>query len=583
MDHYSSVVITKEEGLPDLRDKLFISVLLITFPICLLVYIPSIIVSIKTNQFIIGLFDTIAMLVLVLIFFIKYLSIKNKKLLFNATFYILSIVLSIYLGIKGPSFTILICTSVMITLFQSKRAGLISIALNAIIFLFIMAIVPIKSTSLTFFQEYTLVEWIGVGVNLIAFNALLVFSVASLVNHLNESFLKEKNLFALLKSESFNLITAKQKAEESDRLKSAFLNNISHEIRTPLNAITGFSALLAFPDNTLESQTMYIESILKGSDQLLLIVNDIIDISSIEAKSANNQLSKVNLNSRIEKLCNQFMPVASEKNISLIFKTAFSSERTEILTDQSKFDRILSNLISNAIKFTLKGQIILGYEMKDSEIEFFVSDTGIGIPSELHSKIFENFYQVEQSFDRLFEGTGLGLSICKAFVEHLGGKIWLHSEPGSGSTFYFTLPFVQPVPITDARTRAPESEKTSLPRQITALVAEDDDINFSLIKSMLKTQNIKVIHAVNGIEAVEICRSQKNIDLIIMDIRMPGIDGYTASRQIREFRPDVVIIVQTAYYEDKEAALKSGCNDFISKPFSKEQFISKIRENIDLS
>jgi signal transduction histidine kinase/CheY-like chemotaxis protein len=583
MDHYSSVVITKEEGLPDLRDKLFISVLLITFPICLLVYIPSIIVSIKTNQFIIGLFDTIAMLVLVLIFFIKYLSIKNKKLLFNATFYILSIVLSIYLGIKGPSFTILICTSVMITLFQSKRAGLISIALNAIIFLFIMAIVPIKSTSLTFFQEYTLVEWIGVGVNLIAFNTLLVFSVASLVNRLNESFLKEKNLLASLKRESLHLMIAKQKAEESDRLKSAFLHNISHEIRTPLNAIIGFSALLTVPDNSLEEQTMYIESILKGSDQLLSIVNDIIDISSIEAKSANNQLSKVNLNSRIEKLCNQFMPVAAEKNISLIFKTAFSSERTEILTDQSKFDRILSNLISNAIKFTLKGQIILGYELKDSEIEFFVSDTGIGIPSELHSKIFENFYQVEQSFDRLFEGTGLGLSICKALVGHLGGKIWLHSESGSGSTFYFTLPFVQPVPITDARTRAPESEKTSLPRQITALVAEDDDINFSLIKSMLKTQNIKVIHAVNGIEAVEICRSQKNIDLIIMDIRMPGIDGYTASRQIREFRPDVVIIVQTAYYEDKEAALKSGCNDFISKPFSKEQFISKIRENIDLS
>lgn len=377
------------------------------------------------------------------------------------------------------------------------------------------------------------------------------------------------------------LILAKEKAEESDRLKTAFLNNISHEIRTPLNAITGFSALLTLPDNTLESQTTYIESILKGSDTLLSIICDIIDISSIEAKATNIQISKINLNSRIDKLFKQFLPEASEKGITLSYKTALSSEKAEIMTDRAKLVRVLSNLISNAIKFTLKGQVIFGYEPRDSFIEFFVSDTGIGIPLEFHSKIFENFYQVDKSLDRQFEGTGLGLPICKAFVEQLGGKIWLQSEPGSGSTFYFTLPFVQPVPITESITQAPESEKTSLHRQITALVAEDDEINFKLIKSLLATLDIKVIKAVNGIEALNICRSQKDIDLILMDIRMPGIDGYTASRQIREFRPDVIIIAQTAYFDDKEAALKNGCNDFISKPFTKEQFISKVKENLD--
>jgi PAS domain S-box-containing protein len=385
------------------------------------------------------------------------------------------------------------------------------------------------------------------------------------------------------KQEQEDLINAKEKAEESDRLKSAFLNNISHEIRTPLNAITGFSALLTLPDNTLESQTMFIESILKGSDHLLSIVSDIIDISSIEAKATNTQLTKVNLNTRIEKLCKQYMPLASEKSISLIYKTAFPTERAEILTDRSKFDRILSNLLSNAIKFTLKGQINFGYELKDSFIEFFVSDTGIGIPVELHSKIFENFYQVEKSLDRQFEGTGLGLPICKAFVEHLGGKIWLQSEPGNGSTFYFTLPFVQSLPITESITQVPESQKTSLHRQITALVAEDDENNFKLIKSLLATLNIKVIRAVNGTEAVKICKSQKNIDLILMDIRMPNIDGYNAARQIREFSPDVIIIAQTAYADDKKDAFKNGCNDFISKPFTMEQFISKVRENIDIS
>jgi PAS domain S-box-containing protein len=379
-----------------------------------------------------------------------------------------------------------------------------------------------------------------------------------------------------------DLVLAKEKAEESDRLKTAFLNNISHEIRTPLNAITGFSALLTVPDNSFEEQSMYIESILKGSDHLLSIISDIIDISSIEAKATNTQLTKVNLNTRIEKLCKQYLPEASEKNISLIYKTALTYERAELLTDRSKFDRILSNLISNAIKFTLKGQVIFGYELKGSFIEFFFSDTGIGIPVELHSKIFENFYQVEESLNRQFEGTGLGLPICKAFIEHLGGKIWLQSEPGKGSTFYFTLPYVQSVPIAESRTQAPESEITTLHREITALVAEDDEINFKLIKSFLATVDIKVIQAVNGIEAVKICKSQKNIDLILMDIRMPGIDGYTAARQIRELRPDVIIIAQTAYSDDKDAALKNGCNDFISKPFTLEQFISKVKNNLKI-
>jgi hypothetical protein len=327
---------------------------------------------------------------------------------------------------------------------------------------------------------------------------------------------------------------------------------------------------------------MYIESILKGSDHLLSIFSDIIDISRIEAKATDTQLTKVNLNTRLDKLYKQYLPEASERNISLNYKTTLTYEKAEILTDRSKFDRILANLISNAIKFTLKGQVIFGYELKDSFIEFFFSDTGIGIPVEMHSKIFENFYQVEESLNRQFEGTGLGLPICKAFIEHLGGTIWVKSEPEKGSIFYFTLPYVQPEPIVEARTQAPESKITSLSRQITALVAEDDEINFKLIKSLLATLDIKLIKAVNGIEAVEICKLQKDIDLILMDIKMPCMDGYNASRQIREFRPDVIIIAQSAYYDDKEAALKNGCNDFISKPFTREQFISKVKNNLKI-
>ena len=380
-----------------------------------------------------------------------------------------------------------------------------------------------------------------------------------------------------------DLILAKEKAEESDRLKSAFLNNISHEIRTPLNAITGFSALLTMPDNDTATQSMYIESILKSSDQLLSIVYDIIDMSNIEAKASNLIVRKVDLNSLIDRLYKQFLPAASDKNLNLKISTHLSSVGVEIVTDSSKVDRILSNLISNAIKFSQKGDITFGYELKGSFVEFFVADKGIGIPYEEHSKIFEKFYQVEKKLNRQFEGTGLGLSICKAFVEYLKGKIWLESESGNGSTFYFTLPITKPVSHEEPKIKVFEELTPTLKNRKTALVAEDNQLNFSLIKAYLGTINFNVIQAVNGSDAVEICKTREDIDLILMDIKMPGMDGYTAIRKIREFLPDVLIIAQTAYPDNKENAICKRCNDFISKPFTREQFISKVKENIDIS
>jgi PAS domain S-box-containing protein len=379
-----------------------------------------------------------------------------------------------------------------------------------------------------------------------------------------------------------DLVKAKEKAEESDRLKTAFLNNISHEIRTPLNAITGFSALLTLPDNDPDSLSMYIESILKSSDHLLSIVYDIIDMSNIDARAANIQISKVNLNKLTDKLYKQFLNPASDKNLNIVSKPALPFEKADIMTDPSKLIRILSNLISNAIKFTIKGEVTYGYELKDSFVEFFVSDTGIGIPHELHSRIFEKFYQAERNLDRKFEGTGLGLSICKAFVKNLGGEIWLHSEYGNGSTFYFTVPYVKPVPPEESEVQVDEGSFPGPQNRRTALVAEDNQINFDLISAYLAKINFNVIRAVNGFDAVKICRSQKGIDLILMDIKMPGLDGFAATRQIREFLPDVLIIAQTAYSDNKEDAINSGCNDFISKPFTIEQFISKVREYIDV-
>jgi|GEM_PF-6777175 len=236
---------------------------------------------------------------------------------------------------------------------------------------------------------------------------------------------------------------AKEKAEESDRLKSAFLQNISHEIRTPMNAIMGFTSLIGNPDTSSEMQVSFVKAVQKSSKQLLSIINDIVDVSSIEANLIEKNVTVFNLNSTLNNLYTQFTIGISENNISFNLKSGLPDDRAMIQTDQARLVQVLSNLLNNAIKFTKKGHIGFGYVTKDSMIEFFVSDTGIGIHPDFHSKVFNSFYQVENSLSRSFGGPGLGLFICKAYVELLGGKIWLESEQGKGSVFYFNIPFDQ--------------------------------------------------------------------------------------------------------------------------------------------
>jgi signal transduction histidine kinase len=440
MFHYSSHEMKEEEGLPYLRDKLFISILILGFPICFLVYIPSMIVSLITNQFIIGIFDTIAMMVFLFIFMYKNQSMKAKKILFSAIFYILSIILLIYLGIKGPSIIILLCISVLITLFQSKRAGLIAVALNAVIFLFFLAVLPIQSTSLSFFLEYNIETWIGVGLNLIAFNCLVVLSVSSLVDQLNESFLKEKKLQLLLKRESLDLLSAKQKAEESDRLKSAFLANMSHEVRTPLNSIIGFTELLADPYFEEEQKSEFIQHIVSNGNTLLSVISDIMDISKLESGEITIRKSQINAQEFISGIKEQFALQTEAKNLELKLTIPDTYDEIIVFADIERLKQIFNNLIGNAIKFTANGSIEIGYQPKGKMVEFYVRDTGIGIPAEYHDKIFERFRQVEGETMRKFGGNGLGLAISKNLVELMGGKIWIESKVGEGSVFYFTMP-----------------------------------------------------------------------------------------------------------------------------------------------
>jgi len=368
-----------------------------------------------------------------------------------------------------------------------------------------------------------------------------------------------------------DLRAALTKAEENDRLKTAFLNNISHEIRTPMNAIMGYSALLDDADDNPMKRKVFTNIICNAGTQLLSIIDDIINISTLEAGQEILRLETVELNTVMKNILQQFQLKADAKRIQLELVTHLAGDLARIKTDETKLIQIISNLLINALKFTKEGRVIFGYTIKNNQLEFFVEDSGIGIPENMNELIFDRFRQVDSSVVREYGGTGLGLAISKAYVELLGGRIWLKSELGKGSTFYFTIPYSN-VPLTNTDQKKQSfSGIIDLPLHKTILIAEDQELNYLLIKEMFASKDWIILRAFNGEEAVDICRNNPLIDLVLMDIKMPVMDGFEATRRIKTFRPDLPVIAQSAYVhdEDKKKAFKSGCVDYITKPFEK--------------
>jgi PAS domain S-box-containing protein len=374
---------------------------------------------------------------------------------------------------------------------------------------------------------------------------------------------------------------AKSRAEESDKLKTAFLANMSHEIRTPMNGILGFADLLTDPENSKETQRKYIQIIQHSGQRMLSIINDLIDISKIEAGQVDLKMEHVNLNELFDNMFNFFLPEAKTRNLSLSYRKDLPNTESEILTDATKLNQVLSNFIKNALKFTHQGQVNFGYILKNNVIEFYVEDTGIGISPELQKKIFERFRQGHLSGAKSYEGAGLGLSISKAFIEIMGGKVNVSSTLGKGSLFTFTLPYK--TANSDRKpTGTNKSNTLNADKEITILVVDDDETSYLLIKDMLKKLNVHVIWVDNGKKAVETVSSNNKIDLILMDIRLPLLNGYASTRQIKKIRPELPVIAQTAFASstDREQALDAGCNDYISKPIHSPLLIAKINRFI---
>jgi signal transduction histidine kinase/CheY-like chemotaxis protein/ABC-type uncharacterized transport system substrate-binding protein len=385
------------------------------------------------------------------------------------------------------------------------------------------------------------------------------------------------------KSNLKNIQILKVKAEESNRLKSAFLANMSHEIRTPMNGILGFSSLLKESNLTGEKQQEYIKVIEKSGNRMLNIINEIIDISKIEAGLMLVNKEEVNISEQIDSLHQFFTPEAEAKGLHFIIKNKLSVEEAVIKTDREKVYSILTNLIKNAIKFTSVGSIELGCERKGEQLEFFVKDTGIGIPKDRQEAIFERFTQADIEDQKVWQGAGLGLTISKAYVEMLGGKIWLESIEGKGTIFYFTLPYTAELKAeNDTLNLVLDEDIEPEVRNLKILIAEDDETSEMLISQEVKRFSKKILKARTGLEAVEICHKNPDIDLILMDIRMPVMDGYMAVKEIRQFNKDVIIFAQTAYAlaGDREKAIEAGCNDYISKPIIKDQLLTLIHKYI---
>ncbi len=388
-------------------------------------------------------------------------------------------------------------------------------------------------------------------------------------------------------SERQNLISdlklAKEHAEESDRLKSAFLANMSHEIRTPMNGILGFAQLLKTQDLSGENQQKYIDVIEKSGERMLNIINDIVSISKIESGLIGVHLEETNFNEQVEFIYNFFKPEIESKNLQFLLKNGISFNEAIIYTDREKVFAILTNLMKNAIKYTEKGFIELGYFKKDNFLQFYIKDSGIGIPKDRQKAIFERFIQADISNKNAKQGAGLGLSITKAYVEILGGDLWVTSEKGKGSTFYFTLPYQTEIisdKIKKIEVLAPA--EISLTKKLKILIVDDDETSEMILSISLEEFAKEIIVARNGVEAVEACRKHPNIDLILMDIQMPEMNGFEATKEIRKFNPKVNIIAQTAYalIGDKEKVIEVGCNSYIKKPIDVSILKEKISELI---
>ena len=409
--------------------------------------------------------------------------------------------------------------------------------------------------------------------------AQVLFTIANQLSNAAYQNVQQARFIYERKQAEAELIIAKEKAEESNRLKTHFLANISHEIRTPMNGILGFLSLLNEMSISNEEREEYLSIVQKSGQRLLETINDIIEMSRIESGTTQNEITDVNLKLMMHDISNFYRPLFTAKGLTYDFQVQSDRDPIIIRTDKRKLEVILTNLLKNAMKFTPSGGLIFGLIQDLNSLTFYVKDTGIGIPADRIEAIFDRFVQGDLRMTRAYEGMGLGLPIARANAQMLGGNVRVESTPGNGSTFYLTIPF-------EAGSYSPQELKNDKISEIgqfhdfTVLVAEDDQTSYDYLEILLKKLGAKIIRVTTGDKAIEVINENRDVSMILMDLKMPGMNGIEATREIRKLNVEIPIIAQTAYafVGDKEMALEAGCNDYIAKPINKERMLGIIRK-----
>ncbi len=387
---------------------------------------------------------------------------------------------------------------------------------------------------------------------------------------------------------------AKNKAEESDRLKTAFLENMSHEIRTPMNAIMGFASLLSLTDISVQEKGKYIIRINNNCRLLLKLIDDILDMSKIQANQMVIVKKKFSVDELLQEIHDEIVTEHKEleiKNIKLEFIRNKKNKDYIVYSDPVRFRQIFLNLLRNATKYTEKGYIRFGYEpLFDSDynnepsmLKFYVEDTGIGIPPEKSNFIFEWFNKIEDDPSKLYRGAGLGLYISKELLRLMGGEIWFNSKLKEGSTFFFNLPYFDTTEVKSNKDRKQTSEQSIKKENYdwqkkTILIVEDEDNNVLYLKEIIKRTGAPTLEARDGKQAVKLVEENPSISLVLMDLMMPEMDGYVTTRKIKSIRPNLPVIAQTAYTNarEKEKSLEVGCDGYISKPYNHPELLDLI-------
>ncbi|MDX2248899.1 MAG: ATP-binding protein [Bacteroidia bacterium] len=573
-----SPILWEHPHIPRYRVRIFFSLTLVVIFLGFLALIPSVILSFRENIPAVAVMDIVVYALILLIFFKTNISFEVRVWMLISLFYLLGVGLLILTGPMGAGLVYLFVFPVLSGVLLGMHHAFFSLIIN----LFTITLMGVCLYAGIPFEVKLAVYppdvWTIVGINFMILNFIVAAPLAILVEGLEKSLAKEKKARKALREGQKKLLRAKEKAEEADRLKSAFLSNMSHDIRTPMNAIIGFSNLLREGNIEENEQEEFLRHIQNSGTHLLHLIDDIIDISKIEAGQLTIRPSNCRLNDMLRELHAAFaLSPRKSKEVEIILSPAVRDDHLTIITDSFRLQQILVNLISNAIKFTQTGSITIGYTFRDYRtLEFFVRDTGMGIPYEAQSHVFERFRKIEHA-TKLNEGTGLGLAICKSLVEMMGGRIWLDSTPGQGSQFSFILPFTLADDLQEEELRPQKSLHLNW-KEKTILIAEDDETSFQLLSRILSKTHAKIIRCKTGQEAVDICDYFENIDLVLMDIQMPNKDGYQALKEIRQKKNQIPVIAQTAFAMagEMEKGMSAGFNDFLTKPIQHKKLLKTL-------